>query len=61
MPKYKCSCKKKETLDVKGVTIKMVDGKAVHDVKCSCGEYMDLAEPKTGVASFGSDRYGRVR
>ena len=52
---------KKETLDVKGVTIKMVDGKAVHDVKCSCGEYMDLAKPKTGVASFGSDRYGRVR
>ena len=60
MSKYQCDCLEHE-VECRSVVIKMVDGKAVHDVKCSCGEYMDLAEPKTGVASFGSDRYGRVR
>lgn len=58
MSKYNCPCDK-ESRDVKGVTIKIVDGKAVHDVKCSCGEYMELADPKTGMPGLGRmNRFG---
>ena len=39
--------------DLTKVTAKIVDGKVVSDVKCPCGQYMDLAEPKTGFPSLG--------
>ena len=60
MSKYKCECGK--TVDHKGsVSIKVVDGKVRHDVKCECGKYMELAEKKVGMPSFKSNRYGQVR
>ena len=60
MSEYKCECCEHE-LECTGVVIRIIDGKATHDIKCPCGKYMKLANPKTGIASFGSDRYGRVR
>jgi len=38
----------------------MIDGKARHDIKCPCGEYMELKDPKEGVPSFKRDSHGRV-
>jgi len=43
------------------VTIKVIDGAVKHDVKCDCGEYMELVDKKTGIPSFRSNRYGQVR
>ena len=62
MAEYKCECND-EVVDKSGVTIRIVEGKgAVHDVICEkCGEYMELANPKTGCPSFSSDQFGRVR
>ena len=58
MPDYKCPCG--ETKEVSGVSIKFVDGEARHDVKCSCGKYMELSNPKSGAPSFRSNRWGQV-
>ena len=37
-----------------------LEGKARHEIKCSCGEYMELANPKSGAPSFRSNRWGQV-
>ena len=59
MAKYKCECGGKK--DASGVKIKFVDGKARHEISCDeCGEYMELANPKSGAPSFRSNRYGQV-
>ena len=61
MPDYKCECNE-EVVVKNGVTIKFIEGKgAVHDVKCEkCGEYMTLANPKSGVAGVRANRYGQT-
>ena len=61
MPDYKCKCND-EVVNKNGVTIRYIEGKgAVHDVKCEkCGEYMTLANPKSGVAGFRANRYGQT-
>ena len=58
MAMYKCPCGK--TKEASGVSIKFIDGKARHEVKCECGEYMELSNPKSGAPSFRSNRYGQV-
>ena len=59
MAKYKCECG--EEKEANQVSIKFVDDKARYDIKCDkCGEYMDLANPKSGAPSFRSNRYGQV-
>tara|TARA_R100000479_G_scaffold98787_1_gene49016 strand:+ start:444 stop:626 length:183 start_codon:yes stop_codon:yes gene_type:complete len=60
MADYKCECDEHE-LESSNVVIRIIEGKATHDIKCPCGKYMKLANPKSGVASFGSDSMGRVR
>ena len=62
MAEYKCECSD-DTVEKTGVTIRYVEGKGVIlDIKCDkCESYMQLANPKTGFPSFGSDRFGRVR
>ena len=52
MAEYKCECAEHE-VECRSVVIKMVDGVATHDIKCPCGKYMKLANPKVGVASLG--------
>lgn len=43
------------------VSIKIIDGEARHDIKCDeCGSHMNNNQPKTGVPSFRSDRWGGV-
>tara|TARA_R110000822_G_C14958721_1_gene455892 strand:- start:129 stop:515 length:387 start_codon:yes stop_codon:yes gene_type:complete len=61
MPDYKCECNE-EVVNKSGITIKYVEGKgAIHDVECSkCGEYMELANPKSGAPSFRSNRFGQT-
>ena len=61
MSDYKCECNGK-TIDKRNVTIRYIEGKgAVHDIKCEeCGEYMTLANPKSGVAGFRANRYGQT-
>jgi hypothetical protein len=58
MAKYVCCSEHEESRDK--ASIKMVDGKVVHDVKCPCGKYMELKDPKSGAPSFRSNRYGQV-
>lgn len=60
MAEYKCECAEHE-IECASVVIRMIDGKATHDIKCPCGKYMELANPKLGeCANFGSDGMGRV-
>ena len=42
------------------VSIKFKNDRAYHDIKCPCGEYMELKNPKSGVPSFKRDSHGRV-
>jgi hypothetical protein len=43
-----------------GVSIRFGDNGAYHDIKCPCGKYMQLKNPKTGVPSLGRmDKLGR--
>jgi len=59
MSSYICKpCK--EEREVSGVTIKFVDGKVQHGVKCKCGKHMTLKNPKKGVPNFRSNRFGQV-
>ena len=53
MAEYKCECGEHE-LGCSNVVIKIIDGKAAHDIKCPCGKYMKLANPKTGMPGFGN-------
>jgi hypothetical protein len=62
MAKYKCKCKK-TTIEVANVTIRVIAGLGcIHDVQCaSCGEYMELANPKPGeCAGFTSNNMGQL-
>ena len=61
MPLYKCKCGAVELL-ANRVTIKIVEGKAVHNITClDCGEYLKLANPKSGeCAGFTSNKYGQL-
>jgi RNase P subunit RPR2 len=60
MAQYKCSCND-EIVEATNVRIRFIDDEARHDIKCEkCGEYMDVANPKTGVPSFRRDSHGRV-
>ena len=52
MAEYKCECDEHE-LECSSVVIRMIYGKATHDIKCPCGKYMELSNPKTGIASLG--------
>jgi hypothetical protein len=60
MAEYICSCKKAHEESKSGVTIKFGNDGAYHDIKCPCGKYMDLKNPKSGAPSFKSNRYGQV-
>ena len=60
MADYKCDCND-EVISKSGVTIKYVEGEgAIHDIKCSCGKYMKLANPKTGAPGFRSNKFGQT-
>tara|TARA_R110000824_G_scaffold146936_1_gene316134 strand:+ start:586 stop:774 length:189 start_codon:yes stop_codon:yes gene_type:complete len=61
MADYKCKCNG-EVISKSGVTIKYIEGKgAIHDIQCEeCGEYMELASPKTGAPAFRSNRFGQT-
>ena len=59
MAKYKCECSD-DIVDASSVKIKFIDGEVRHDIKCPCGKYMDLHNPKSGAPSFRSNRYGQV-
>ena len=62
MADYKCKCND-EVISKSGIVIKYIEGHGVtHDIKCErCGEYMELANPKTGMPSFSSNEWGQVR
>jgi len=59
MADYICKCCDHEE-SRSGVSIKIIDGSAKHDIQCPCGKYMDLKDPKSGAPSFRSNRYGQV-
>ena len=60
MADYICACKDKHEESKSGVTIKFGADGAYHDIKCPCGKYMELKNPKSGAPSFRSNRYGQV-
>ncbi len=53
MAEYICKCEKAHEESKSGVTIKFGDEGAYHDIKCPCGKYMDVKNPKVGVANLG--------
>lgn len=61
MADYKCKCSKK-VVSKSSVTIRYVEGKgAVNDIECEkCGEPMEIANPKSGVPGFRSNRFGQT-
>jgi len=60
MSKYICS-KCDHEQEGRSVTIRVVDGEVRRDIKCDkCDNEMDLKEPKSGVPSFRSNRWGQV-
>ena len=60
MAEYICKCEKKHEENKSGVTIRFGEDGAYHDVKCPCGKYMEVKNPKTGVANLGRmDGLGR--
>jgi len=52
MAEYICGCMEHEE-SKSGVSIRFGDNGAYHDIKCPCGEYMTLKNPKSGVPSLG--------
>lgn len=60
MADYICDCKDKHEESKSGVSIKFGPDGAYHDIKCPCGKYMKLKNPKEGVPSFKRDSHGRV-
>jgi len=57
MAEYKCECND-EVVEKTSVTIRFIDGKAIHDVKCPCGKYLTPIKKernytKDGIASLG--------
>ena len=62
MAEYICKCEKAHEESKSGVTIRFGDDGAYHDIKCPCDRYMELKNPKSGVANLkGMDRLGRSR
>lgn len=59
MAKYICKCCDHEE-EKTNVSIRFGNDGAYHDIKCPCGKYMELKDPKTGVPSFRRDSHGRV-
>ena len=60
MAEYICKCDKKHEESKRGVTIRFGEDGAYHDIKCPCGKYMEVKNPKTGVANLGRmDGLGR--
>jgi hypothetical protein len=51
MANYICGCGKEDSRS--GVSIKFIDGAVRHDIKCECGEYMTLKDPKSGMPKLG--------
>ena len=62
MAKFKCDCND-NIHELLNTRMKVSGGKVVYTgADCpDCGEQMGLYERKTGIASFSSDRMGRVR
>ena len=60
MAEYICVCEEKHEEQKSGVSIKFGNDGAYHDIKCPCGKYMEVKNPKTGVASFKRNRLGQV-
>lgn len=60
MADYVCKCKEKHEDSKSGVSIKFGSDGAYHDIKCPCGKYMELKNPKSGAPSFRSNRWGQV-
>ena len=60
MAEYICKCEKQHEESKSGVSIKFGDDGAYHDIKCPCGKYMEVKNPKTGVPSLGRmNRFGQ--
>jgi len=60
MAEYICKCDKKHEEIKSGVSIKFDGEGAYQDIKCPCGKYMEVKNPKTGVANLGRmDGLGR--
>lgn len=60
MAEYICKCDKKHEENKSNVSIKFANDEAYFDIKCPCGKYMELKNPKSGVAKLARmDRYGR--
>jgi hypothetical protein len=59
MADYICGCGEHEE-SKSDVSIKFVNDRAVHDIKCPCKQYMELKNPKAGAPSFKRDSDGRV-
>ncbi len=61
MSKYICGCGDHETKQ-SSASIKVTETGVVHDIKCPCGKYMYLSDPKDGVPSLGNmGKYGRSK
>ena len=59
MSKYKCDCNN-EVVEVLNVTIKVIDGKVVHDVVCECGKLMLPIKKKRNYTKEGLASLGRM-
>jgi hypothetical protein len=59
---YKCKCND-EIVEKRGVVIRHIETHGViNDIKCEkCGNYMEIANPKSGMPNFGSTPTGQVR
>jgi hypothetical protein len=61
MANYICGCGDHES-ECSTASIKVTENGVVHDIKCPCGQYMHLSNPKKGVPSLGNmGRYGRSK
>jgi len=59
MANYKCECGDHE-VECSSVVIKVVDGKAIHDVRCPCGKYMTTPKKKRNYTKDGVASLGRM-
>ena len=60
MAEYICKCEEAHEENKSGVTIRFGEDGAYHDIKCPCGKYMELKNPKTGAPKLGRmDSLGR--
>jgi len=59
MAKYKCDCADHE-IECSSVVIRIIDGKATHDIECPCGKYMEPITPKRNYTKDGVASLGRM-